>query len=525
MNRRIYIPALLATLLWISACGGGGGGASQNAENPAGNVPSPSSAGSATETPELSASPEAVVTFTPSAAATDGAEPTSTPPAGESSPVATPSPTQAAPALGPRITYFGVARADDRPIEASSFDGAGRPVYVRGLGRAMSLIVEAELGLDRSPIEIDAFDPSGLAPGLQMIVSRQLGDGNAALCDNFEPLIGGVPATSPFRFSEEPRVLGAMNDLACKVNDGAGNPVARRSSDQACTRIGVGREFSFVDRRSRVQFCLPIAGAWQFPRGDSLVAARVRSIAGTVGAPAEIVVHIGLPAGTGTATVTRTATSTPATPGPSSTPAPTFTPLPPELGAEITYFGVSTADDTPLLPVGFDAGGRPIYARRLGQGMSLIVEARRGQRPLRRDAFDPTGGAPGLQMILSRPLGDGSVEVCDKFDPVIGGIPATVPFEFSQEPAVIDAMNDLGCRVNDGTGQSLARSGPADACTRIGVTREFDFVDTRTSIQFCLPIAQAWAFDDGDTIVAARLADALGSVGLAREIVVRVGAP
>ena len=69
----------------------------------------------------------------------------------------------------------------------------------------------------------------------------------------------------------------------------------------------------------------------------------------------------------------------------------------------------------------------------------------------------------------------------------------------------------------------MARTTPLDACTRIGVGREFDFVDTRSSMQFCLPIAHAWKFDDGDTVVAARLADVYGSVGLTREIVVRVG--
>jgi hypothetical protein len=45
---------------------------------------------------------------------------------------------------------------------------------------------------------------------------------------------------------------------------------------------------------------------------------------------------------------------------------------------------------------------------------------------------------------------------------------------------------------------------------------------TLTQAQFCIPIAKAWAFPDGDTIVAAQVRDNSGAVGSPREMVVRI---
>jgi hypothetical protein len=138
-------------------------------------------------------------------------------------------------------------------------------------------------------------------------------------------------------------------------------------------------------------------------------------------------------------------------------------------------------------------------------------------------AFDENGNPPDLQVLVSRPLGDGSPEVCDYdiFDPELtGGVPGTDPFEFSDDPAVIDAMNDLGCRVNDGTGIPQARVSPDNACTQMN--GQFDFVAPNTRVQFCLPIAKDWAFPPGDTVVAARVQSTTGVVSASKEIVIRV---
>lgn len=219
----------------------------------------------------------------------------------------------------------------------------------------------------------------------------------------------------------------------------------------------------------------------------------------------------GIPTGTATATV------------PAGSPTPTATPDP--FAPEVTFFGVARADDVLQETDLFDAKGRPVYERLLGQGLTLIIEAGRGMGSADPgvEAYDPDGNPPDLQLLVSRPLGDGSPEVCDYdiFDSrVTGGVPATEPLEFSDDPAVVGAMNDLGCRVNDGTGMPLARTKRYNACTQMN--GEFDFVDSETRAQFCLPIARDWAFPAGDTIVAARVRNEAGSISAPKEIVIRV---
>lgn len=226
------------------------------------------------------------------------------------------------------------------------------------------------------------------------------------------------------------------------------------------------------------------------------------------------------PASTARLTPSSTATRTP-----TPTPTPTATATPPPNGPEITHFGLARADSQPLQPAGTDAAGRPIFASLLGQGMSLIVEARPGldgRAPGRR-AYNPNG-LPDLHLIASRPLGDGNPEVCDVQSPGAGGIPAVEPLVFTDAPATVAAINDFGCRVNDGTGQMQARAATIDACTRSDAPggSGFGFVDRDSSVQFCLLIARPWAFPAGDTVVAARVRDTGGGLSDPVEIVVRV---
>lgn len=224
------------------------------------------------------------------------------------------------------------------------------------------------------------------------------------------------------------------------------------------------------------------------------------------------------PGDTATVTPTPTVTAT-ATPSPT----PTQTPQPPR----ITHFGVARADDVPQMANTVDEEGRPVFVRLFGSGMTLIVEAAHGARgpQVGRSAYDSQGGAPDMQMIVSRPLGNGSTEVCDydRFDPSkTGGIPATEPFEFSDESVVIDATNDFGCRVNDGTGEPVARDAtPEEACTR-GTNGLFGPVDPESELQYCLPIASKWSFPVGDTIVGVRVRDERGALSEPEEIVIRV---
>lgn len=228
--------------------------------------------------------------------------------------------------------------------------------------------------------------------------------------------------------------------------------------------------------------------------------------------------HTPSPVSTATAVLVATHTMPAATltPTPTASPAPTSTPRPPAL----LVVGVARADDLVQVPDGVDDAGRPIYSRITGQGMMLFVEARRGSAPLNTQTYDPDGIAGGVEMLVSRPLGDGSAAVCDYDPPLIGGVPGIDPPVFSDEPVVRDAIDDLGCRFNDGTGQPAGRTAP-NACTR-DAGAIYGFTDPLAELQYCLPIARSWAFPPGDTVVAVRVRDQAGRVSAPSEIVVRV---
>ncbi len=200
-----------------------------------------------------------------------------------------------------------------------------------------------------------------------------------------------------------------------------------------------------------------------------------------------------------------------------SAPTPEPTPVRPPItpaagnGPEISHLGVASAADRPLPAIDTDEAGRPIVALPHGHGVTLVIEARRGRDriPVGQRTFDAAGGLPDLQIIVSRPLGDGSDAVCDADPPASGGVPATEPFGFDGVAAA--AVNDLGCR---------AVVNPLALCTR-HPDGSYDHVERASELQFCVPIAAAWAFPPGDTIVAARVRSGNGSHSAVREIVVR----
>lgn len=266
-------------------------------------------------------SPTPTRTPTPTASFTRTASPTVTPTRSPTRPTATFSPTTpprptatptrtstAAPTVTPvaalpNITYLGLSSGDDKPLAPSFYDGFGRAVFERPSGAGFSVIIEAR-GIsaqeaDKIGIEAENYDETDptVLPDLQMIVSRPLGDGSEVVCDKFLPDAGGVPATSPFQFAVNRRVAAAINDLGCRVDDGNGNPRGRNTAQLACTRVerddGSGTfGFDFVDRRSEVQFCLLIARAWSFPRGDTVIRARVRDVSRRLSPEREIVVRV-----------------------------------------------------------------------------------------------------------------------------------------------------------------------------------------------------------------------------------------
>ncbi len=198
----------------------------------------------------------------------------------------------------------------------------------------------------------------------------------------------------------------------------------------------------------------------------------------------------------------------------------------PSDGPEIAYFGTVTANGFVQESIGVDEVGRPIFEQPFGQGFSIVIEVRPGlSGRIGTSAFSEVGALPGLQVILSRSIGDGSVAVCDVGSPreASGGVPAKVPFSFDDTQDLRDAVNDLGCRFDNGNGEPMAR-GRGFNCTRSDTPGRTDAVSSVGSDirQFCLPVARGWSFPTGDTVVAARGQDDGGNAGAADEIVVRV---
>jgi hypothetical protein len=290
---------------------------------------------------------------------------------------------------GPVITTFRVADATNVPLEPIGYDDSFRPVFHHRYGQGFSLVLEARAGANHHNPGIYAapyyaggelFDPD-----MQMIQSRPLGDGNPLICDTLPPDVGGVPATVPFRFADSAMARAIIHDMGCRFLDGIGQPVARQSSLDACTQSSDPFGFGFVDRSSRIQFCGPIATAWSFPPGDTIVAARVKDFDGEYGQPREIVVRIGeptppaaSPTPTPTASPSRPPTAT-RTPVRTATPARTRTATATRTPASPTPTGTgATPTATPSQPpppcAGDCNGDRQVSITDLTQVLRIVVE-------------------------------------------------------------------------------------------------------------------------------------------------------
>ena len=196
-----------------------------------------------------------------------------------------------------------------------------------------------------------------------------------------------------------------------------------------------------------------------------------------------------------------------------------------DAGPRITYFGLASPSDHPLPPNPELENGRVVYSWPQGYGISVVIEAMPGdnRRAVGFNAFnynesDPTV-LPDLQVLASYRLGNGDPTVCEAGDAI--GIPGIESLVFDGSFAVAAAINDFGCRVDDGEGVPVARVVSGEACTRAS-SEEFKFVAIGTTAQFCAVIARSFELAFGDTVLAARVRDSSGAYGPRQEIVVRV---
>ncbi len=198
----------------------------------------------------------------------------------------------------------------------------------------------------------------------------------------------------------------------------------------------------------------------------------------------------------------------PGEPTATNPPEPTATATPgPPVGPRIHTFGITTADDQLFGPWAVE-GGIPVYRLPFGRSFRIIVEAGRGDSMVNpgRDTFR-IGGAPSFQIQASRPLGNGSAQVCDgDLPPLPGGVPGIEPPSFEATSMIVDALNDLGCRFVDGTQEALGRGcNDQQACMRFE-DGTFGCNSPSATEQFCSRvISAAEEFPVGDTLLSARV--------------------
>lgn len=193
------------------------------------------------------------------------------------------------------------------------------------------------------------------------------------------------------------------------------------------------------------------------------------------------------------------------------------------IGPILTHLGAARADGSPVPPESIGKDGIPIYLTRSGAGFILVVEGKPGKsghevgrRLLVHVPGDPKERAD-LEIQADRDLGNGSPEVCDRFKPNIGGVPGIKPMSFADTQKISDAINDFACRF-----ETFMESEFSCTMTPNG---DYEFVNKETVTQFCLLVARAYGFPEGDTILTVRLKDTAGNPGPPKKLRIRHQTP
>lgn len=210
------------------------------------------------------------------------------------------------------------------------------------------------------------------------------------------------------------------------------------------------------------------------------------------------------------------------------------TPATPATGPEITFIGITRADDVLVQPIETSPDGVPIFARVAGatgggSGFRLVVEAKKGTSGAAvalSTLSENVTQLPDLQVQANRALGDGSAAVCDTAQrtpgPTPGGVPAISPPSFETTTRITNAINDLACRFRDGQGETMGVDFPGDSCVKIEPTEDYDFVDGDSEVQFCGFVSAILSFPRGDTLLTVRVRDVAGNVGAPARMIIRV---
>jgi hypothetical protein len=189
-------------------------------------------------------------------------------------------------AIGPVVTFAGLARADGKVIEPTATEN-GVPVFTNYVGSGFILLVEGKPGISNLEVgrKIFGYDPDDpkKRPDLEVQVTRPLGDGSAAVCDSRRPNIGGIPAINPPNFADTATSAATLNDMSCRFETFI-EPLS------ACT-LDVRGDFAFARPDTKTQFCMVVARAWAFQVGDTLVSVRLRDAKGNPGPVSKFVLR------------------------------------------------------------------------------------------------------------------------------------------------------------------------------------------------------------------------------------------
>ena len=189
------------------------------------------------------------------------------------------------------------------------------------------------------------------------------------------------------------------------------------------------------------------------------------------------------------------------------------------IGGVVTFAGIARADGKPVKPESVNADGVPVFIHYVGSGFLLVVEGKPGISNLelgrRIFAYDPEDPSqrPDVEIQANQPLGNGSTAVCDQRRPNIGGIPAIDPPSFAETKEIAATLNDFSCRL-----QTFIQS--SESCT-LDEYGDFSFLKPDSTNQFCMVIARAWNFPQGDTLVSVRLRDNEGNPGPVSRFILR----
>ena len=229
--------------------------------------------------------PVVIPTVPPPTPLPEGASALPTRPIGDDK--ATAAALRAGKAVGPIVSYAGIARADGKQIESTGKTKAGLPIFVHPVGSGFLLVIEGKPGISnvevaRGIFRHDEADPTQ-QPDLQIEVNRPLGDGSEAVCDARRPNIGGIPAIDPPSFAPTAKVSAALNDFACRFETFI-------ESNASCTVNKYG-DFEFFSKDSLVQYCMVVARTWKFPAGDTQVSVRLRDTDGNTGPVSRFIVR------------------------------------------------------------------------------------------------------------------------------------------------------------------------------------------------------------------------------------------